>query len=106
MSTNTKDKVPNAFPTPGPWHIGAGNGEGSIFSHYGRMRAESGGTTLYPICTMVRGWNDAEDDANARLVAAAPEMLHALYRLIHVMADEGDVDHAKRLIAKINGGAK
>lgn len=66
--------------TPGPWHMGEGNGEGSIFkTGEGRMRFEQpGGTTLYPICAMVRGWNDQEDEANARLIAAAPEMLEAL----------------------------
>lgn len=67
--------------TPGPWHMGEGNGEGSIFkTGEGRMRLEQpGGTTLYPICAMVRGWNDQEDEANARLIAAAPEMLDALH---------------------------
>jgi hypothetical protein len=42
------------------------------------MRLESGGTTLYPVCTIVRGWDEAEDQANARLIAAAPCMLLAL----------------------------
>ena len=66
--------------TPGPWHMGEGNGKGSIFkTGEGRMRFEQpGGTTLYPICAMVRGWNDQEDEANARLIAASPEMLEAL----------------------------
>ena len=64
--------------TPGPWHIGSGNGEGSIFAENGRMRLETGGTTLYPICHNVSTWNIDEDDANARLIAAAPELLTAL----------------------------
>jgi hypothetical protein len=38
--------------TQGPWHIGKGNGEGSIF--------------------------EAEDAANACLIAASPELLEAL----------------------------
>ena len=65
-------------PTPGPWHIGSGNGEGSIFAENGRMRLETGGTTLYPICHNVSTWNIDEDDANARLIAAAPDLLAAL----------------------------
>jgi hypothetical protein len=64
--------------TATPWHVGAGNGEGAIFAESGRMRLESGGTTLYPVCTIVRGWDEAEDQANARLIAAAPCMLLAL----------------------------
>jgi hypothetical protein len=70
--------MPQDQHTPGPWHMGEGNGEGSIFmTGEGRMRFENG-TTLYPICTMVRGWKRAEDDANARLIAAAPALLEAL----------------------------
>jgi hypothetical protein len=64
--------------TPGPWHIGSGNGEGSIFAKNGRMRLETGGTTLYAICHNVSTWNIDEDDANARLIAAAPDLLEAL----------------------------
>ena len=64
--------------TQGPWHVGAGNGEGSIFADSGRTRLEIGGTTLYPIAKMGRGWNEEEDEANARLIAAAPEMLEVV----------------------------
>ncbi len=42
---------------------------------------EIGGTTLYPIAQIGRGWNEVEDEANARLIAAAPEMLAALESL-------------------------
>lgn len=58
--------------------MGHGNGEGAIFAERGRMRGEAGGTVLYPIATMVRGFEEAEDEANARLVAAAPVLLGAL----------------------------
>ena len=73
--TTTQDKKRH---TPGPWHVGAGNGEGSIFAENGRTRLEIGGTTLHPIAQMGRGWDEEEDEANARLVAAAPELLEAL----------------------------
>jgi hypothetical protein len=68
--------------TATPWHVGAGNGADAIFADSGRMRLEPGGTTLYPVCTVVRGWNEAEDQANARLIAAAPELLAALRGLL------------------------
>jgi len=67
--------------TQGPWHTGNGNGEGSIFSDNGRMRMQHhdhGATVLYPIASMVKGWDDEEDAANANLVAAAPCMFEAL----------------------------
>jgi hypothetical protein len=88
LSNDAKDRIKQAISneerptasskhTPGPWHMGAGNGEGGIFADDGRMRFENG-TTLYPIASVNRGWNDAEDDANARLIAASPELLSAL----------------------------
>ena len=63
--------------TKGPWHVGVGNGEGSVFADEGRARMEQGGTTLYPICNVNRGWDEAEDAANARLIASAPDLLEA-----------------------------
>ncbi len=90
--------------TPGPWHMGAGNGEGSIFADNGRTRLEIGGTTLYSIAQITRGWNEAEDEANARLIAAAPEMLEALQSLTHPMASDEDLQNALAVIAKVKGG--
>ena len=90
--------------TQGPWHVGVGNGTGSVFSERGRMRLDAGATTLYPIADIVQGWDEGEDDANARLIAAAPEMLDALERLTHPMAGDDDVTHALSVIAKAKGG--
>ena len=103
MKTKTKTH------TPGPWHMGVGNGEGSIFSDNGRTRLEMGGTTLYPIAQIGRGWNEAEDEANARLIASAPEMLAALEELCadKYLADPINADRmgkAKAVIAKVKGG--
>jgi hypothetical protein len=84
--------------------MGAGNGSGSIFSDNGRTRLEIGGTTLYPIAQIGRGWNEAEDEANARLIAAAPEMLAALQSLTHPIASDQDLQNALAVIAKVKGG--
>jgi hypothetical protein len=92
--------------TQGPWHVGAGNGEGGIFAENGRTRLEIGGTTLYPIAQMGRGWNEEEDEANSRLIAAAPDMLDALRRLTHPMASDEDLTHALAVIAKAEGRAE
>jgi hypothetical protein len=83
--------------------MGAGNGEGSIFADNGRTRLEIGGTTLYPIAQIGRGWNEVEDEANARLIAAAPEMLAALQSLTHPMASDEDLQNALAVIAKAEG---
>lgn len=84
MSTHTK----------GAWHIGVGNGNGSIFADSGRTRLESGGTTLYPICEINSGWDEAEDAANARLIAAAPELLDALQGLMNYVGGwDAAADH-------------
>jgi hypothetical protein len=89
--------------------MGVGNGEGGIFADNGRTRLEIGGTTLYPIALMGRGWNEVEDEANARLIAAAPEMLAALEELCadKYLADPINADRmgkAKEVIAKVKGG--
>lgn len=73
--------------TKGPWHVGVGNGEGSVFADEGRVRMEQGGTTLYPICNVNRGWDEAEDAANARLIASAPELLESLERCTEILWD-------------------
>jgi hypothetical protein len=100
--------------TKGPWHIGVGNGEGSVFADTGRTRLEQGGTTLYPICSVTRGWNDSEDAANARLIAAAPDMLAMLHEVLALLnnpdADGTDANRVEReilaVIAKATGGAR
>jgi hypothetical protein len=48
--------------------------------------------------------NQAEAEANARLIAAAPEMLAALQSLTHPMASDEDLSHALAVIAKVKGG--
>jgi hypothetical protein len=54
------------------------------------------------------GWtavqNVDEMWANARLIAAAPEMLAALQSLTHPMASDEDLQNALAVIAKAKGG--
>lgn len=42
-------------------------------------------------------------EANARLIASAPDLLSALERLAHPMADDDDLDFARAIIAKAKG---
>jgi hypothetical protein len=43
------------------------------------------------------------DESNARLIASAPDLLSALERLAHPMADDDDLDFAREVIAKAKG---
>jgi len=105
--------IEKAAHTPGPWHQGAGNGEGLIFAGEGhRMRLEEGGTTLYPIAEVVTGWNKDEDGANALLISKAPRLLaaceYALEKLdFHPDADTGPLfyawDELRTAIAEAKG---
>jgi hypothetical protein len=92
--------------TKGPWHTGQGNGEGSIFCESGRMRLESGGTTLYPVCAISRGWDEGEDEANARLIAAAPDLLEACKELVkHLDSLPDDTEKCRHLKMALNNRA-
>lgn len=41
--------------------------------------------------------------ANAQLIASAPDLLSALERLAHPMADDDDLDYAREIIRKAKG---
>ena len=80
--------------SPGPWH--------------------TQGCTIYAGKNRVAQTWDADHDglptptmeADAGLIAAAPEMLAAIERLIHPAADDSDVEFAREVIAKARGGAR
>lgn len=93
--------------TPGPWNVlPAENEQGGfdIDSEYGYHIAET------------IGGLDYEEEANARLIAAAPDLLEALIRLLP-MAEDGafqyggkpdedeDIIYARAAIAKATGEA-
>ena len=86
--------------TPGPWE--SGNGTTSIYGSDGKEVAR-------------RIWHGPQDDerslANARLIAAAPELLAALERTLNWLTSYPGggamecYDHACTAIAKATGGA-
>jgi len=45
-------------------------------------------------------------NANARLIAAAPAMLKALHRITHPAADESDLEFALQVIDQATGGGQ
>ena len=79
--------------TEGSWHIGLAATERAIYGKYGEH-----------IATLPDMLASDEVTANARLIAAAPELLEALQRLVHPMAGEDDIDHAEALIARLTRG--
>ena len=73
--------------TPGPWHRGSDFNDNRfvIFPETGRMRLEPGqGTVLYSIAKVFDSFNEDEDDANTRLIAAAPELYDSLKELLEI----------------------
>ena len=78
--------------TPGPWHLGMRPGP-MIYGPLGEQVADLRGLTL----------EKHETIANARLIAAAPDLLLALERLVHPMADDEDLSFARDCIANARG---
>ena len=53
------------------------------------------------VCLMT---DTLEITANAHLISSTPDLLAALERLAHPMADDDDLDYARAIIAKAKGG--
>lgn len=80
--------------TPGPWAFS--------INHSGDYQLHgSNGHLVMQIST-----GTIPDNSDARLIAHAPDLLSALERLAHPMADDEDLDHARAIIAKARGGTK
>ena len=80
--------------TPGPWAIQITGGEKEVVT----------GSTK-GLWATIEGPNFETRHANARLIAAAPDLLTALQRLVHPAADDTDVTHALDVIARATGAA-
>ena len=84
--------------TPGPWL--------AIPTTCGNPRKPY--TVRMDVVTTSGEWNPAfvAGDmlpADAHLIAAAPDLLAALERLAHPMADDEDLDYAREVITKAKG---
>ena len=90
--------------TPGPWILGCEIGVDST-----RIETESGKVigairsreiTSWEQSRPIYSWDD-EGFSNARLIAAAPELLSALVEIVKSLADqddEGMIEHAEQMI--------
>lgn len=89
--------------TPGPWHV-EDDGFGHLSVRSGNARDIGRGTVLYiasEVGGLRRGPNfedRSEQQANARLIAAAPTM----YDFVQLSADHGDYN-AKAILEAIHG---
>ena len=96
--------------TPGPWLV---NFEQNKFdSRHSKVQVvdgssaslNNGGLPLVLANVNAMPFNDeSEPLANAHLIASAPDLLAALERLAHPMADDDDLDYAREIIAKAKG---
>ena len=95
--------------TPGPWHVI----EACYEAYRGSHSIDSVDVRVAKVAR--NGVDDVEGEANARLIAAAPDLLEALYLLVvDVRVAEVDKDggmrfserirHAEAAIAKATGG--
>jgi hypothetical protein len=90
--------------TPGPWAVNPMNAQVDEFGGQGMP---------LPVCHML--WptdkrKEAETMANARLIAAAPDLLEALERIladgdVRDILGKADMSKARSAIAKARGGA-
>ena len=71
--------------TPGPWT------EGYLPQHRMRIVAEGGKTTICDVALWVADYS--EQAANARLIAAAPELLEACKAVLPLVRNSGASGH-------------
>ena len=91
-----------------PWHLSLGSIKKNTMNHstFGPWTSDPDGYVSSPgglICELMKHDTDRETEANGRLIASAPDMLAALERLTHPMADEADMTNARAVIAKALG---
>jgi hypothetical protein len=79
--------------TPGPWHAPEPVGQSRQWTVWG--------TTHATVVADIEGPNAREREANARLIAAAPELLAALLKIFHACDGAGDEGGELEMIAEL-----
>ena len=85
--------------TPGPWT--SGYDDGQIFDIF--VPDMTTNRVRYLVGHFEGYQNKETNCANVNLIASAPDLLAALERLAHPMADDDDLDYARAIIAKAKG---
>jgi hypothetical protein len=78
--------------TPGPWELEAFKVDGMLLFQITAPNGSGPGGNLILDDASIEGETDEEQIANARLIAAAPELLEALKRMDHTLTAHGHVD--------------
>lgn len=95
--------------TPGPWEVTENKWCGHHNCPHGHITLMVVDAKGLPLHTWEADYGLEEARANARLIASAPDLLHALKRLLHETSDgqapchQGVVDEARAAIAKAKG---
>ena len=97
--------------TPGPWLVNYAEDRFDskrstieiVDGSYDSLNHEQGPLVLARLNVIPFAPHMDEPLANARLIASAPDLLSALERLAHPMADDEDLDYAREVIAKAKG---
>jgi len=97
---------PKREPTPGPWYVDPNNP--TVIRHNNQNHKRRPAVAL---CGLTHGLGDArfEDEANARLIAAAPELLRAAEFTVEHFDKHGKIvgtlaiDSLRTAIAKARG---
>jgi hypothetical protein len=88
--------------TPGPWALKIGSADLREMSEIVKASDK-----IWRIAYAMREWSNtqqqAEDDANARLIAAAPELLEAAIYATCPKCDHNRCENLRRAIAKAEG---
>lgn len=97
--------------TPGPWLVNYAEDRFDskrsaieiVDGSYDSLNHEQGPLVLAKLNVTAFAPHMDEPLANAHLIASAPDLLAALERLAHPMADDEDLDYARSIIAKAKG---
>ena len=94
--------------TPGPWWV-CGDRPGERRNMNATVRATLDGSTRTTVCRLGQNNNRPREWADADLIAAAPDLLAALERLllsgdVRDAAEKGALAQARAAIAKATGG--
>ena len=89
--------------TPGPWSVYQPESIDTCYEGEDNPATVRAGGTHVATIPGMRPHMTGHRQSNARLIASAPDLLAALERLAHPMADDDDLDYARQVIAKAKG---
>lgn len=92
--------------TPGPWKLAEAVKGRYTKTNLRRIRSEREGTEHGAVCEVYGIKDGTEANANARLIAAAPEMLEALRVAEESVGDLKALEIVRAAIAKATGEQK